>query len=35
MDKEEELQVALRWKNELETKLDDLKDCLSEILGSI
>jgi hypothetical protein len=34
-DKEEELWVALRWKNELETKLDDLKDHLSEILGSI
>lgn len=35
MDKEEELRVALRWKNEAETKLEDLKDRLTEILGSL
>lgn len=35
MEKQEELRVALRWRNNAETKLEDLKDRLSEILGSI
>jgi hypothetical protein len=34
-DKDEELRVALRWKNEAETKLEDTKDHLRHILESL
>jgi hypothetical protein len=34
-DKEEELRVALRWKNEAETKLEDTKDSLRHLLESL
>jgi hypothetical protein len=34
-DKEEELRVALRWKNEAETKLEDTKDRLRHLLESL
>lgn len=35
VDKEEELRVALRWKNEAETKLEDTKDALRHLLESL
>jgi hypothetical protein len=34
-DKEEELRVALRWKNNLETKLEDTKDYLKTLIKNL
>ena len=34
-DKEEELRVALRWKNNLETKLEDMKDYLKTLIKNL
>jgi hypothetical protein len=35
VEKEEELQVALQWKNEAKTKPEDVKDCLNQILEQL
>jgi hypothetical protein len=34
-DKEEELHIALRWKNNLETKLEDTKDYLKTLIKNL
>jgi hypothetical protein len=35
VDKDEEIRVALRWRNEAETKLEDTKDRLKQLLDSL
>ena len=34
-EKEQELTVAMRWKQEAESRLEDMKDCLQDVLDTV